>query len=248
MLFSVLFSFSLLSLSLLAPLFGFTWFDFAPAGDDIGNILIGISFTGSIQGILLPIIFLSIHYSKTAKECWRTFYCLFPLFIFALLIGWGLQAITQQPMPNVVNLVNGGLLESNYYQLTNAEQHQAMMAALEQTNGLADYIKSEWLQWTGYAMPAFHAIASFTVALYFASLFFRRQQHITALLILGWAQAAVFIRLILDMQRPLDVFIGLLIAALCAQLALFYLRSNIKKDDAIKALREKKLAESNVSE
>ncbi|MCE2573099.1 phosphatase PAP2 family protein [Motilimonas eburnea] len=248
MLFSVLFSFSLLSLSLLAPLLGFTWFDFAPTQEDIGNILIGISFTGSIQGILLPIIFLSIHYSKTAKECWRTFYCLFPLFILALLIGWGIQAITQHPMPNVVNLVNGGLLEPTYYQLSREEQHQAMTAALAQSNGLADYLKAEWRQWTGYAMPAFHAIASFTVALYFAALFFRRQQGVTAMLILGWAHACVFIRLLIDMQRPQDLFVGLIIAALCAQLALMYLRSNIKKEDAIRALREKKLAEANAAE
>ncbi len=248
MFFSVLFSFSLLSLSLLAPLLGFTWFDFAPLNEDIGNTLIGISFTGSIQGILLPIIFLSIHYAKTAKECWRVFYCLFPLFVLALLLGWGLQAITQQPMPNIVNLVNGGLLEPTYYQLNKVEQHQAMMTALEQTKGIGEYVQSEWLQWTGYAMPAFHAIASFTVALYFATLFFRRQQHITAFLILGWAHAAVFTRLILDMQRPADVLVGLAIAALCAQLALLYHRSNINKDNALKELREKKLAESNATE
>ena len=241
--FSVLFSFSLLSLSLLSYLFQFTWFDFLPASELIGNTLISISFMGSTQGILIPLIFLSIHYATTAKECWRVFYCAFPLLTIALLLGWGTQFITEQPRPNVTNLVGAGVLSADYYQQPMAEKHTLMENALAQANDIPDYLKSEWIMETSYAMPSAHAIASWMVALYFATLFFARQQTITGFIILAWAFVAVFSRLLMGLQRPEDILVGAVIGALAAQLALLNRRRKLNEDQAIAELKGKKMAE-----
>lgn len=241
--FSVLFSFSLLSLSLLSYLFQFSWFDFIPHQKLIGNTLVSIGFLGSIQGIFIPLIFLSIHYATTAKECWRVFYCAFPLLTIALLLGWGLQYIAEQPRPNVVNLVNAGLLSAEYYQQPMAERHTLMSSALVQAHGVPEYVKSEWVMETSYAMPSAHAIGSMMIALYFATLFFARQQTITGFVILGWASVAIFSRLLMGLQRPEDIIVGALIGAVAAQLALLNRGRKLNQDLAIAELRAKKLAE-----
>ncbi len=217
----------LIAFSFISYPLNLSWFDFLPMNDTVTQLLNSFTYIGSMEGIILPILILAIHYAPTASQMGRLLYCLLPIIIAVSALGWGIKAVFQQPRPNVEMLAEMKMLPLNFYAFSEEEKHELMVKGLKQATNLPAPLKNVWQGQLGYSFPSGHALVSMTVAIFFAGLFFNAKRKKTAVLVLFWGVAICYSRLLLGVHRPEDVFVGAIIGALAA---LFALRWNRNKE------------------
>jgi phosphatidylglycerophosphatase B len=212
----VILSLIVLCLSLSSYLFDFYWFTLVSENRSFGFMLHLLTSTASIYVLPIFAIVFSFFYGKSWQARVNTLVQFIFLLALTIVTILALKKAVNEERPFIHYLLENNLIQQKVLQ---SEERQVKLSqVIASLTSIPDWQKQHWVNESRSSFPSGHASFAFLFALFFGQLFLKRGNKLIAMVLLTWAVAIAYTRLLLGVHWPQDVIAGAIVGLFFAKL------------------------------